>query len=91
MMAITLKDLDQGGASLEFAPDDLSVLRERILDRLGSYDVESSIDGAVIKVTGERLFFLDDWDEPCLIGRTNAEVSLLRTLARRDYARGASA
>lgn len=80
-MAIYLLELDSGGASLEFAADDLPAVRARIIERLGPYQAEPWIDGSFITVDGERLIFTDDWDRPCLLATTPRGTEMLRALA----------
>ncbi|KPF71740.1 hypothetical protein IP88_10480 [alpha proteobacterium AAP81b] len=76
-----LVSLGDGTASLEFEPEEVVEVRRRLVNCYGDYTREAIIDGARLRVAGQELLYLDEWDAPCLIASTAAGVEMLAAIA----------
>lgn len=83
-MALTLLDIPDGATSLELGSDDLARVRQILKSDFGGYAVEPWVDGAILTVGTESLLFVDDWDEPYLLARTEGGARILKHIERRD-------
>lgn len=83
-MAVTLLSHSDGNSSsLEFASEDIEIVRQAILDLFGEATSERHITYSTIVFGGERFLFQDEWDAPCLIASTEAGSNLLFQIERR--------
>jgi hypothetical protein len=74
--------LDLGGdrASLEFATAEWPIVRAG-LARLGTVSVLHEPTYDLLRIQGETLLSMNEWDEPCLIAETQAGIAILEALA----------
>ena len=83
-MAVTLVSLSDGkSSSLEFASDNIEIVRQAILDLFGVATSEQHITYSTIVFGGEKFLFQNEWDDPCLIASTKAGRNLLLQIERR--------
>lgn len=76
-----LLHLADGGVSLEFSQDEKPFVMRR-LSELGPVSIQREATYDLISVRAERLIYLDEWDEPCLIAASAAAKALLAEVAR---------
>ncbi|WP_159830807.1 hypothetical protein [Novosphingobium sp. TCA1] len=70
-------------SSLEFASEDIEIVRQAILDLFGEATSERHITYSTIEFGGERFLFQNEWDDACLIASTEAGLNLLLQIERR--------
>lgn len=70
-------------SSLEFASEDMEIVRQAILGLFGEATSERHITYSKMTFGGERFLFQNEWDDPCLIASTEAGHNLLLQIQRR--------
>jgi hypothetical protein len=78
--------LDDGHLSLEFSPENWSLVKARLggvmRHRLQNVTLEQNPTHAIVSVSGVRLILLNDWDEPCLISMSARGDRVLRSISK---------
>jgi hypothetical protein len=83
-MAVTLLSCSDGNSSsLEFASEDIEIVRQAILDLFGEATSERHITYCTMAFGGERFLFQNEWGDPCLIASTKVGHNLLLQIERR--------
>lgn len=83
-MAVTLLSLSDGhSSSLEFASEDIELVRQAIFDLFGETASQRGLTYSTMEFGGEKFLFQKEWDDPCLIASTEAGRTLLLQIERR--------
>jgi hypothetical protein len=72
-------DLRDGGASLEFSAREADAVSQ-VLDRLGAKRTARGAVHDMVTVGKDELIYYFEWDEPCLIAKTQSGSKLLRRI-----------
>lgn len=73
--------LSGGGVSLEFDPADAPAVREVIARRYGRMRRRWFGIATAVTFGGERFVFQNEWNDPCLISRSDAGADMLERIA----------
>ncbi|MCJ2185146.1 hypothetical protein MTR62_21005 [Novosphingobium sp. 1949] len=74
---------DGHSSSLEFAPDDVELVRQAIFDLFGEAASQRGLTYSTMEFGGEKFLFQNEWEDPCLIASTEAGRTLLLQIERR--------
>ncbi|MFN4092396.1 MAG: hypothetical protein ACK4FG_05830 [Brevundimonas sp.] len=80
-MAISLQHLSDGAASLEFGTGDAEAVRAAIAARYGKMRRRRFVLAAEVTIGGERFAFQNQWNDPCLISRSQRGAEMLERIA----------
>lgn len=78
---VSLLELKEGGCSLEFAVEDIDLVRKALSARYGSPKVTKHAVLTVYTFGETGLTFQNEWDDPCLIASTPDGEAMLRAVA----------
>lgn len=76
-----MQHLPSGTASLEFAPADAAAVRAAIAARYGKMRRRWFVLAAEVTFGGERFAFQNEWNDPCLIARSERGAEMLERIA----------
>lgn len=80
-MAISIQQLSGGAASLEFSPTDAAAVRAASAARYGKMRRRWFVLASEVAFGGERFTFQNQWNDPCLISRSQRGVEMLERIA----------
>lgn len=80
-MSISIQQLSGGAASLEFSPADAATVWAAIAARYGKMRRRWFVLASEVAFGGERFAFQNQWNDPCLISRSERGAEMLERIA----------
>jgi hypothetical protein len=67
--------------SLEFDPEDQAAVKHAIREIFGEPRVTPGVIASNVRIDGEDFTYQNEWDDPCLITRTDRGAEILQAVA----------